>query len=133
MRPVFGTRSEQPDGIEAEGKPLSSEELAPRPLAPNLLLPIPQSAPSDAGPHDDLPPPAESDEGDDGDEDDLPNTDESAGRRTAGRGQLRFPTSTTATVTGWRVAQFSRGGDSGVEDHGRTEVLQNRESRISDR
>lgn len=134
MRPVFGLRSEQPDGIEAESKPLPPDQLAPRPLTPNLLLPIPQAESGEEAPSGDLPPPSKAEEDDGGDNDDLPQTGESAaGRRTAGRGQLRFPTSTTATVTGWRIAQFRRGRDPGVEGQERTEVLESRESRISDR
>lgn len=111
MRPVFGTRSELPDGIEAESKPLSSEELAPQPLTPNLLLPIPQSESGQEDPGGNLPPPSEN-ESDDGHDEGLPQTDEPpASRRTAGRGQLRFPTASTATVTGWRIARRKMSGE----------------------
>lgn len=105
MGPVFGPRSEQPDGVEAESTPLLPEQFAPRPLAPQLL-PIPQSESGELNPRGDLPPPSE-DESDDGDDEGLPERDgRAAARPTAGRGQLRFPaTAATATVTGWRIAK----------------------------
>jgi hypothetical protein len=107
MGPVFGPRSEQPDGIEEEAKPLSPEMLPPLPPSATPLLPIPQSMPVERGPGGELLPPASSEElGDEPDEDPPAGNEASNRPSRAGRGQLRFPASSSAAVvTGWRVAQ----------------------------